>query len=147
MSADLSKYLGLFVSEATEHLESLAADLVKLEKDPTRDRIDSTFRHAHSVKGMAASMGFARTAELAHHLEDLVQLIRQDVSMLTGELVDLMLSAADALLSQVRSAAGGQALEGDDAPEAPLPARVSCAAPADGKSPSPSRKGAPAPAG
>src|SRR6266852_3319919 len=112
MSADLSKYLGLFVSEATEHLESLAADLVKLEKDPTRDRIDSTFRHAHSVKGMAASMGFAHTAALAHHLEDLVQLIRQDASILSGELVDLMLSAADALLSQVRSAADGPAQVG-----------------------------------
>ncbi len=147
MSADLSKYLGLFVSEATEHLESLAADLVKLEKDPTRDRIDSTFRHAHSVKGMAASMGFARTAALAHHLEDLVQLIRQDASMLTGELVDLMLSAVDALLSQVRSAAEGQAVEGDEALEAALAARVSSTGLGDGKSPSPSRPVAPATAG
>jgi len=147
MSADLSKYLGLFVSEATEHLESLSADLVKLEKDPTRDRIDSTFRHAHSVKGMAASMGFAHTAALAHHLEDLVQLIRQDASILSGELVDLMLSAADALLSQVRSAADGQAIEGDAALEAALAARVSSAGPAEGKSPSPSRPAAPAPAG
>lgn len=147
MGADLSKYLGLFVSEATEHLESLAADLVKLEKEPSRDAIDSTFRHAHSVKGMAASMGFARTAALAHHLEDLVQLIRQDASRLTGDLVDLMLSATDALLSQVRSAAEGQAIEGDAALEAALAARVSSASPAEDKSPSPSRPAATAPSG
>ena len=51
MNVDVSKYLDLFVSEATEHLEALGADLVKLEKDPSRDAIDSTFRHAHSIKG------------------------------------------------------------------------------------------------
>src|ERR1700687_5420408 len=133
MSADLSKYLGLFVSEATEHLEALAADLVRLEKDPSRDAIDSTFRHAHSVKGRAASMGFERTAALAHHLEDLVQLIRQDASLLTGELVDLMLSAADALSSQVRSAADGQPIDGNPTLEAALAARVSSAGSAEGK--------------
>jgi len=125
MNVDVSKYLDLFVSEATEHLEALGADLVKLEKDPSRDAIDSTFRHAHSVKGMAASMGFERTAALAHRLEDLVHLIQRDSSLLTRELVDLMLSAADALLAQVRAAGDKQPIAGHPALEAELSERLS----------------------
>ncbi len=134
MSTDVSKYLGLFVSEATEHLEALAADLVKLEKDPSKGAIDSTFRHAHSVKGMAASMGFERTAALAHRLEDLVHLIQRDASLLTRDLVDLMLAAADALLAQVRSAAEGQPIGGNPALEAELAAKVSLISPAQNQS-------------
>jgi len=125
MNMDVSKYLDLFVSEATEHLEALVADLVKLEKDPSRDAIDSTFRHAHSIKGMAASMGFERTAALAHRLEDLVHVIQRDSSLLTRELVDLMLSAADALLAQVRAAGDNQPIAGHPALEAALSERLS----------------------
>src|ERR671919_163598 len=48
--------------EATEHLEALGQDLVRVEKERTTELVDSMFRHAHSVKGMAASMGFETIA-------------------------------------------------------------------------------------
>lgn len=111
----MSKYLGLFVSESTEHLESLARDLVALEKADTlvvgSANIDSMFRHAHSVKGMASSMGFEAIATLAHRVEDLVEAFRGDAALISRERVDLLLSAADVMLVQVRAAAEGRPLE------------------------------------
>jgi two-component system chemotaxis sensor kinase CheA len=107
MITDMSRYLGLFVSEATEHLEALSADLVKLEIEPSRSAIESMFRHAHSVKGMAASMGYERTAAVAHRMEDLVDAIRTEPSLAGQEVVDLLLATTDALLTQVRAAAKG----------------------------------------
>ncbi len=68
---DMSKYRDMFFSETQEHLHNMGRLLIDLEKNPAdRDGIDSLFREAHSIKGMAASMGYQRTAELAHHLED-----------------------------------------------------------------------------
>jgi len=105
---DMSKYLGLFVSEATEHLESLGRELLALEKEKTRDRVDAMFRHAHSVKGMASSMGFEGIAVLAHRVEDLVDGVRGDLGLLSREIVDALFAATDALSAQVKAAAAGQ---------------------------------------
>ncbi len=56
MPIDMSKYLGLFASEAQEHLEGLARELVRVEQEHSREAVDAMFRHAHSVKGMAARL-------------------------------------------------------------------------------------------
>ncbi|MBM7113248.1 chemotaxis protein CheA [Archangium primigenium] len=105
MSMDMSRYLGLFLSEASEHLEGLGRDLVQLEREGAPAVVDSMFRHAHSVKGMASSMGFESIAVLAHRVEDLVDAIRQDPSRLERTLVDLLLSATDVMMAQVRCVA------------------------------------------
>src|SRR5262244_497441 len=133
MSTDTSKYLGLFVSEATEHLEALTASLVQLERDPSREAVESTFRHAHSIKGMAASMGFGATAALAHRLEDLIQLVQRDGSQLTRDLGDLLLSAADALLADVRCAEKGEPIATHHELEAKLSAQWSLLSSASGR--------------
>ncbi|RKG62108.1 chemotaxis protein CheA [Corallococcus sp. AB011P] len=103
MTMDMSRYLGLFISEATEHLEALGRDLVELEREATASTVDSMFRHAHSVKGMASSMGFEPIAMLAHRVEDLVDAVRQDRKLLDRDLVDLLLNATDTLTAQVRA--------------------------------------------
>ena len=84
MTLDLHKYLSLFVAEAGEHLAAFAKDLVRLEEaarqgggDGATDAIDSCFRHAHSVKGMSASMQLEAIAALAHRAEDLVDVFRK----------------------------------------------------------------------
>lgn len=76
MTMDMSRYLGLFISEATDHLEALGRDLVELEREGSSSAVDSMFRHAHSVKGMASSMGFEPIAIVAHRVEDLVDAVR-----------------------------------------------------------------------
>ena len=105
MLIEMSKYLGIFVTEATEHLEALGSELVQLEKNRSPELIDSMFRHAHSIKGMTASMGFETSAILAHRAEDLLQAVRADPELLSGELVDLLLSVTDVLMEHVRCAA------------------------------------------
>ncbi|HXN42146.1 MAG TPA: Hpt domain-containing protein, partial [Myxococcaceae bacterium] len=105
MLIEMSKYLGIFVTEATEHLEALGSELVQLEKNRSLELLDSMFRHAHSIKGMTASMGFETSAILAHRAEDLFQAVRADPSLLSGELVDLLLSVTDVLMEHVRCAA------------------------------------------
>src|SRR5690349_7456606 len=108
MTINMSKYLGLFVSESTEHLEALGRDLVALEKNPGDTAVDSMFRHAHSVKGMASSMGFEEIAVLAHRVEDLVDGVRSERSLLNRDIVDLLLAATDTMLAQVKACGDGK---------------------------------------
>src|SRR5512132_3638623 len=103
MPVDTSKYLGLFVAEASEHLSGLSSDLVRLEKGAGPEAIDSLFRHAHSVKGMAASMGFEPIAALAHRAEDLADKVRGRPELMNAELADLLLSATDRLQEMVQA--------------------------------------------
>ncbi len=94
---DMSQYRDLFFSETREHLNKLSSLAVELEKTAgERSTIDALFREAHSIKGMAATMGFARTARLAHYLEDLLDSCRA-----TGEVpsttIDTLLAGIDLL--------------------------------------------------
>jgi two-component system, chemotaxis family, sensor kinase CheA len=112
VTLDLGKYLGLFVSESGEHLTGLSEDLVRLERagrdgEEGAALVDSMFRHAHSVKGMAASMQFDGIAALAHKAEDLLGALRKQGGKVDAEVVDVLLVAADALLAMVERAGGG----------------------------------------
>jgi two-component system chemotaxis sensor kinase CheA len=70
----MSKYRAVFLEEAAEHLEEMSRGLLELERDPARaEAIDLVFRMAHSIKGMAASLGYDPITELAHRLEDRMQ--------------------------------------------------------------------------
>jgi two-component system chemotaxis sensor kinase CheA len=132
----MSRYLGLFVAEASEHLEALARDLVALEGTPAAETVDSLFRHAHSVKGMAASMGLEPIAQLAHRVEDLVEAARTRPSGLGGGGMDLLLAATDAMLRMVRGTGEGNA----PAPEPELLGRLGAAVTAlTGEAPRPTK--------
>lgn len=68
---DLAKYRTLFLEEATDHLAEMSRALLDLEKDPAHgEAIDLVFRMAHSIKGMASSLGYDSITEVAHRLED-----------------------------------------------------------------------------
>ncbi len=101
---DTSRYLSLFVSEATEHLDALGKELVRLEGGVTPEAIDSLFRHAHSVKGMAGSMGYDATTALAHSVEDLLERVRSAPVRFDRSVADLVLQAVDALGGHVKAA-------------------------------------------
>ena len=94
---DMSRYRELFLSETREHLNQMSQLLVVLEQAPDdRETIDALFREAHSVKGMAASMGYERTAALAHHLEDALDGFRRGAGV-PAEAVDRLLAGLDLL--------------------------------------------------
>jgi two-component system chemotaxis sensor kinase CheA len=102
---DMSKYLGMYLSETKEHLQNMSRQVLVVEKEPTnRDGIDALFREAHSIKGMAASMGFEHTAELAHHLEDLMDGFRK-TGTVPGKAVDRLLAGIDLLEGLVEDVA------------------------------------------
>ncbi|HTP51630.1 MAG TPA: chemotaxis protein CheA [Anaeromyxobacteraceae bacterium] len=120
MELDLSKYLGLFVSESKDHLEALSRTLVDLERaqaGEVPELVDKMFRHAHSMKGMASTMQFDGIALLAHRAEDVIGVLRGRSGPIDAEVVDLLLSAADSLLGMVEASAGGGA---PGAPSQPL---------------------------
>jgi two-component system chemotaxis sensor kinase CheA len=109
---DLRKYLSLFVAEAGEHLAGYARDLVQIERavregGEAKAAVDSLFRHAHSVKGMSASMELSGISALAHKAEDLVDVFRRDVGVVDATAVDELLSAGDALQAMVEAASRG----------------------------------------
>lgn len=92
---DMSQYRDLFFSETREHLNHLSTLVVALEQNPgTRATVDALFREAHSIKGMAATMGFEQTAHLAHSLEDMLDKCRTtgDVS---AKQIDTLLAGID----------------------------------------------------
>jgi two-component system chemotaxis sensor kinase CheA len=94
---DMSKYREMFLSETQEHLRSMSRLVVTLEQRPSdREGIDSLFRAAHSIKGMAASMGYEQTAQLAHHLEDLLDGFRKEGAV-PAAAVDRLLAGIDLL--------------------------------------------------
>ncbi len=129
MALEMAKYLGLFVTEASDHLAKLGAELVHLEsarEDAAQvaSLVDGLFRHVHSLKGMAASMELDGTAALAHRAEDLVEPFRRRGQAPDPESVDVLLAAIDGLGGLVQRAAAGESGEADPA----LLARVAQAA-------------------
>lgn len=99
---DMSQYRDLFVAEAKEHLGGMNECLAFLEKHPAdRDKIDSLFRSAHSVKGMGASMGYDDIAELAHAMEDLMDGVRRGEYSFASSIADLLLEGIDRLSDMI----------------------------------------------
>lgn len=97
MAIDMSKYRDMFLSESREHLQTMGRLLVELEKSPDdREGLDALFREAHSIKGMAASMGYRATAELGHHLEDFLSGFRVG-GVIPPAAIDLVLAGVDLL--------------------------------------------------
>jgi two-component system chemotaxis sensor kinase CheA len=73
----MAKYRVVFLEEASEHLEDMSRALLELEREPGQgEAIDLVFRMAHSIKGMAASLGYDPITEVAHRLEDRMQGVR-----------------------------------------------------------------------
>lgn len=95
---DMAPYRDLFVSEARSHLTAFGELLVQLE-DPSGNTaaIDELFRHAHSLKGMAATMGYEQVVTIAHLMEDHLSRIRSGECVLVPALTDLLLEGSDAL--------------------------------------------------
>jgi len=97
---DVSQYLEIFIDETKEHLQSLSDQLMILENEPgNTDTINEIFRAAHSLKGMAGTMGFKRMQNLTHNMENVLSEIRNGKMTVSAELVDVLFQCLDALES------------------------------------------------
>jgi len=105
----MRKYMDLFVSETREHLEEAAEAMVHLEQHPhDEETLNLLFRHGHSIKGMAGSMGFEPIARLSHALEDLFDQVRNGHLRFTPEIADHAFQALDALGDAITAAERGE---------------------------------------
>ncbi len=99
---DMSKYLELFASEAQEHMQSAARELSLVAQGVrSPEPLHALFRHFHSVKGMAASMGFAPIADLSHAAEDMLDLHRGTGGALDRPTLELLVDVVDALADMI----------------------------------------------
>lgn len=135
---DMSKYRGMFLSEAKEHLAAMSRLILALEKNPAdAEGIDALFREAHSVKGMAASMGYQTTANLAHHLEDQLDNCRK-AGRVPAAVIDRLLAGLDLLEGLLEDLAA-------DRPEREVAAFLSAAPPAAAAKSAPAPSASPKP--
>jgi two-component system, chemotaxis family, sensor kinase CheA len=105
---DLSKYAALFLAESREHLKACNSALLEWEADPAAaEPVDRLFRSIHTIKGMAATMGYAAVAQLAHGTENLLDALRQGRLSAGSEIFQLLFRAVDTLGRTVEAAAVG----------------------------------------
>lgn len=101
---DVSQYLEIFIDETSEHLQNLSQQLMSLEEEPgNSDTINEIFRAAHSLKGMAGTMGFKRMQNLTHVMENVFSEVRNGKMSVTANLVDVLFQCLDALENYLES--------------------------------------------
>lgn len=101
---DLRRFVALYVSETQEHLRLLSRSLLAMEQGAGSGAVDEAFRAAHTLKGLSAAMGYRAVADQAHHLEDTLERMRAGSLAADPEIIDELLTAADALQAAIEVA-------------------------------------------
>ncbi|MBC8088975.1 MAG: chemotaxis protein CheA [Phycisphaerae bacterium] len=105
---DLARYAELFRTESREHLAEIDTALPALERDEDTAQIAVLFRSTHTIKGMAASMGYSAVEQLSHGLESLLDALRSGARRLDGDVIALLFDGTDALSQSVNDAVEGR---------------------------------------
>src|SRR6476660_4545881 len=101
---DLNDFLGMFIEESKEHLQSINDELLKLETEPENISIvNEIFRSAHTLKGMAGTMGFEDLTSLTHEMENVLDLLRNSKLKITSEIMDIIFKCVDFIEKMVDS--------------------------------------------
>lgn len=131
---DLSQYAELFLAESREHLSACNHLLLEWERHPgSAEPVAGLFRAVHTVKGMAATMGYGRVADLAHRMENLLDRLRRGSGDPGAAVLQLLFRATDLLEKTIDLAVTGR--EGE-AEIADLVAELDAAARRSGAAPS-----------
>lgn len=146
---DVSQYLEIFIDESAEHLQTLSDCIMELEKEPdNKDVINEIFRAAHSLKGMAGTMGFKRMQHLTHDMENVFQEVRSEKIQVDSPMIDLLfkcLDAIDGYLENIKATSD----EGEEDNEVIIKELNNFLAKANGEAqeetPAPAQESAPAP--
>lgn len=110
---DMSQYLEIFIEESNEHLQHMNEVLLELENNTDDlNLLNEIFRIAHTIKGMSGTMGYTRTANLTHEMENVLQLVRNREIPVTETIINILFECFDALEEYINTlTASGQ--EGD----------------------------------
>ena len=117
MALDMAKYRQIFLEESTDHLGEISRALFDLEKEMANaEAIDTLFRMAHSIKSMAASLGYDSVADLSHRMEDRMEGVRADGRVRSQEELALLfrsLETMEAMIAAVAREEEPPAADGD----------------------------------
>ncbi len=160
---ETNQYMDMFLDESHEHLQSLNDGLLGLE-DNAEDLsiLNEIFRNAHTLKGMSATMGYNKIAELTHEMEDVLDMLRKEQLKVNGDIIDTLFKCIDSLEQMINNVANGDPedlvdvsglvakltaiMKGDNAAAAPAPTTAAQPAqPAQTAQPAPSTPTAKAP--
>ena len=93
---DVSQYLEIFIDESNEHLQNLNTQILNLEAEPDNmDTINEIFRAAHSLKGMAGTMGYKRMQNLTHDMENVFSEVRNGHIKVAPGMIDIFFQCLD----------------------------------------------------
>jgi two-component system, chemotaxis family, sensor kinase CheA len=124
-----------FVVEAREHLSLIESQMLELERDAkSLEVLHSVFRTFHTIKGLAGFLEFYRMQEVAHEVETLLDLARNEKMVITAPVVDIVLECADYLSGELNRIEGqlGGAAPTPTVNNRPLVARVKALATPEG---------------
>jgi len=111
----IAQAMPAFISEAAEQIEAIETLLLELEEQPdNRELLDSLFRCAHTVKGSAGIFGLNRVVEFTHHVETLLDKMRDGVISLNPDISTLLLQCNDQIKFLVDTAADPDADTADE---------------------------------
>jgi two-component system chemotaxis sensor kinase CheA len=106
---DLSQYAELFLAESREHLSACNQLLLDWERNPAAPQpVQGIFRAIHTIKGMAATMGYVRVADLAHRMENLLERLRKSGAPPSDDVLQLLFRATDTLEKAVNLSVSGR---------------------------------------
>jgi two-component system, chemotaxis family, sensor kinase CheA len=111
MPFSIGEYQDIFLEEADEQLHELNQSLLALEKNPDEvdtDTINSIFRTAHSLKSSAAFVGLNDLSDLAHHMENLLQGVRDKTMVMSSEIIEVLFQCFDLINSIIQSVSRGE---------------------------------------
>ena len=99
---DVSQYLQIFIEESKDNLQTLNENLLNLENNPNDvETLNAIFRVAHTLKGMAGTMGFVKMQKLTHTVENVLSEIRAGKLGVNSNIVDVLFQSLDALENYV----------------------------------------------
>ncbi|WP_278382188.1 chemotaxis protein CheA [Clostridium tyrobutyricum] len=105
---DTSQYMSMFLEEGMDNLQTLNDSLLQLEKEPDNiDKVNEIFRVAHTIKGMSATMGFNKMAELTHKMEDVLSEFRNGELKVTKDVVTVLFKCLDTLEQMLKNIEDG----------------------------------------
>ena len=105
---DTSQYLSMFLDESMDNLQTLNEALLNLEQNPNDiEMLNQIFRVAHTIKGMAATMGFTAMAELTHKMEDVLSNFREGKLEVSENVVTVLFNCLDTLETMVNNIEAG----------------------------------------
>ena len=110
MSAvDLTQFHKTFFEESREGLDAMEAALLALDSGATdHELVHTIFRAAHSIKGGAATFGFADVAAFTHVAESLLEEVRSERRAVDSGLIEVLLRSVDCMRAMLERSSQGR---------------------------------------